>query len=697
MDRETAKQEIKARIPCTDYLQKSKGANMYVCPFCNSGSNGHNNTGAMKYYPETNTCYCHACGRKADSIELYQHETGADFSTALISLAQDIGIDIEPYRSTAADDFKPAHNTQKQAREAHSMAAYKDNAPQDKTAQAAAGTPTAADYREYYSSCMSRINDPAAVSFLKARGINPETAYMYGVGFDPTADPASAPAAMTDANKMHPAPRIIIPITKDYYIGRAINSSDPRYINPTRSKGAGAAGIFNSRALYAQEVQEIFITEGAINALSLIEAGATAIATNSTSNADILLKALEERPTAATLVLAFDADKAGTAATEKMKAGLKRLNIPYIIASADIRGTADADGKKKTDANDLLINNRAAFIEAVAQAQRMTAARPDNISYYIDNLMSGDIDRFKSEIKTGFTDLDKKAGGIYAGLYVIAAISSLGKTTFTAQMADQIAAAGTDVLFFSMEQSRLEMVSKSIARKTFINDREKAVSSLSIRKGYLPQEVRTAAAQYKQEVQEHISIIEGNFNCDISFIGEYVRQYIRKNNTRPVIMVDYLQVLQPEQQNGRQQTTKETIDTSITELKRISREMDLPIFVISSVNRANYLTPIDFESLKESGSIEYTADVIWGLQLQCLNDPIFDKANNIKERREKVKEAKAAMPRKIELVCLKNRYGIANFSSYFNYYPANDYFEESIGADVDFMPIGNGRKAGRKL
>lgn len=75
----------------------------------------------------------------------------------------------------------------------------------------------------------------------------------------------------------------------------------------------------------------------------------------------------------------------------------------------------------------------------------------------------------------------------------------------------------------------------------------------------------------------------------------------------------------------RQQSAKEAVDNMVPELKRISRELDLTMIIISSVNRANYLTPIDFESLKESGSIEFSCDVLWGLQLQCLNAPDFDK------------------------------------------------------------------------
>jgi replicative DNA helicase len=129
------------------------------------------------------------------------------------------------------------------------------------------------------------------------------------------------------------------------------------------------------------------------------------------------------------------------------------------------------------------------------------------------------------------------------------------------------------------------------------------------------------------------------------------------------------------------------VDKAVTELKRMSRELNIPVIVISSVNRANYLTPVDFESLKESGGIEYTADVIYGLQLQCLNDELFQQANKLTEKRKKVKEAKAANPRKIELVCLKNRYGIANFSCYFKYTPAYDLFEECGDYELDFVQV----------
>ena len=73
--------------------------------------------------------------------------------------------------------------------------------------------------------------------------------------------------------------------------------------------------------------------------------------------------------------------------------------------------------------------------------------------------------------------------------------------------------------------------------------------------------------------------------------------------------------------------------------------------------------------------------------MQCLNDPLFDKEKDIKKKREAVKKAKNQKPRKIELVCLKNRYGISSYCCGFNYYPAFDLFTEDAGADFNDYDI----------
>ncbi len=667
MDRETARQTIRSQISCENYLTKSKSG-LFDCPYCGSG-NGIHGTGALKVYA-TNTWYCHACHKSGDVIDLYQLETGVDYNTALSLLAQEINITVEPYF------VKCPQNGSNGQQSGLNGLGYIDIPPTVKSSQKGTEelTGTIADYTAYYQECRQRLNDPAAIAYLHQRGISLETATAYWIGYDPAADPASAPGAIGNALKLHPCPRLIIPTNTAHYIGRRIDGRQGfEKMNPKDSTPA----IFNERVLFTHDVQEVFITEGVFDALSVIEAGATAIALNSAANADILIKRLEQYKTATTLILCLDNDDRGKQATETIRAGLRRLNIGYITANISA-------GYK--DPNEHLTKDRTAFITAVEQAKRQTAIKPDNTAFYIDELMIDEIKRFKDDKKTGFDNLDAQSGGLYSGLYVLAAISSLGKTSLSLQLADQLAEQGNDVIFFSLEQSKLELVSKSLARKIAQEDLETSVTSLAIRKGCFSQQVLNAAQKYKAEVNDRISIVEGNFNCNISFIGEYIQRYIRRTNVRPIVFIDYLQILQPAE-DMRWQSTREAINNIVTELKRISRELNLTMIVISSVNRANYMQPIDFESLKESGCIEFTADVIWGLQLQCLNDELFSQEKKTKEKRERIKQAKAENPRKIELCCLKNRYGIANYSCYFDYYPANDLFTETSTATTEFSVI----------
>ena len=126
--------------------------------------------------------------------------------------------------------------------------------------------------------------------------------------------------------------------------------------------------------------------------------------------------------------------------------------------------------------------------------------------------------------------------------------------------------------------------------------------------------------------------------------------------------------------NGRQPDSKTAIDHIVHSIKSYQSQHNLTVIVISSLNRQNYLAPIDFESFKESGGIEYTADVVWGLQLWAIHNDIFNQNSKIKEKRDIIRIAKAATPREIELVCLKNRYGISSYTADFDYDPAYDTF-----------------------
>ena len=175
---------------------------------------------------------------------------------------------------------------------------------------------------------------------------------------------------------------------------------------------------------------------------------------------------------------------------------------------------------------------------------------------------------------------------------------------------------------------------------------------------------------------DRINIIEGNFECDVKTIIDITSDFIkRRNKCRPVVIVDYFQILQS---IDDRQSRRESIDHNVTQLKRLSRDEDITVILISSVSRENYLKSFSTSSLKESGGIEFTADCIWGLQLECIKDSEFtktEKGTDNKARQEKMYgEALAQNPRHIDLICKKNRYGIANYDCSFYYYPVHDLF-----------------------
>lgn len=639
MDREQAKQEIKSRY--AEYLRPAKkrvnGKQTFICPLCNNGT-GKDGDG-LAINPKAASSYslkCFKCGFSGDIIDLYQQEHNCDTAEAFNALYDRFNITIDkPESRDYMSEYKKTDDTQK-AQE-----------PQQTQPE------PAADFTGYFKSCREQIEQPEAQAYLQQRGISKATADTYFIGYDSSKK------------------RLIIPAAKSFYLARDITGTSP--IKYENAKGASVA-LFNAKALYTDKTHYTYITEGVFDALAFIEAGAEAVALNSTSNTGLLLKALEEQPTSKTLLLCLDNDTAGQTKQAELVKELQQRHIDYRECSELV--------KPYKDAGEAIEKDRAAFTRAVSADMRR-ADKPDNAADYIQRELAAAIAEFKSggDRQTGFKQLDFAAGGVYNGLYVIGGISSVGKTTFTHQLADQLAAQGSHVLYFSLEQSRLEMICKSIARGTAKIDEQSAATSLQIRKGKQSETIAKATADYTETIAERMSIIEGNFNCTASFIRDYAARYIERNNTRPVIVIDYLQIMQPETdpETHRKPTDPRIIaDYNVTALKRITRELDLPVFVISSVNRSNYLTEIDFESFKESGGIEYTADVVWGLQLQAIHKDIFSQANKINEKRQEIKRAKAEIPRKIELVCLKNRYGEPSYSVQFEYKPQYDYFTEEV-------------------
>lgn len=669
--RDQARQEIRSRwreiIPTMTAPAKERvnGETSWICPICSHGTNGDGLT-RNPQSKDGNSLKCFSCGFSGDIIDLYQQINHTDFPTAFSFLSEVLNLTID------ADTPNHAKNARTERPTSDYLPQGNDTTPPEKESQesplkrATEGKP---NFAPYYTLCRDRLTDPAAVDYLAQRGISLATAQRAGLGYDPAADPMNAPAG--EGYKPHPCPRIIIPCTDSFYTARRIDGREEyRVANPKGGKPAP----FNLAALYAQEAQEVFIVEGWADALSLMEIGRAAIALNSTNQAGAFIEILREHRPAATLILALDNDEAGRKAAKTIEEGCKTLNL-YTTA-------ANIAGEYK-DPSEAIVADKEGFYDRVEKAA-ITAHRPDNTGSYLDSGVFEDQAAFDKPILTGFPVMDTVTGGLYSGLYILAARSALGKTTFALQLADQIAAGGRDVVFFSLEQSRFELVSKSLARTVYLTRsknmevwKDTGYSSLDIRKGGLNTgEVRAAIDRYKKEISDRVSIIEGNFETDVLSIRRYLEDYKRRTGAAPVCIIDYVQVLRLDNRQ-KQMGARETTDEAIREIKRISRDLRIPIIAISSINRSNYQTPISFESLKESGGLEFTADAVWGLQLSILSEEaIFTKDGSEVKKREAVKAALAEDPRRIELVTLKNRFGPSDSRCYFLYWPRYDLFLE---------------------
>lgn len=642
---------------------------LYACPYCDSGhGTSSDSDGAFSIDMKKYRFKCFSCNQTGDLFDLIgQVEKIGNFTDQVNRAVSLYGT--EPAETVQYDQISHGNIHTGMTEEQKEVV------------------------KEYIRQCR---NNSDKTEYFHQRGLSDSIVQRFSLGYD-------------EQNRM-----ITIPYgTETYYITR--NIDEKAYRKPP-TETYGTEPVFNQSALYNAENLPVFVCEGAMDALSVMSAGGVAVATGGTSHGNLLQAIKEKRPDT-TLIICYDNDEAGRKGSEKLSQDLTELNIPHVIASypadtackdvndllrEDVQDYLSQTGKTayageqishvRTEkfVRDMLENSRT---QANIQENQMSnesktdhktdevqlAIQSSNVLEYITNQgFRDDLERFRktSSKETGFPKLDQETGGLYSGLYIVGAVSSLGKTTFIHQMADQMAEKGETILYFSMEQSRAEMVSKSISRqiaKTYGANSD--ISSLKIRKGKAGDDGKVYEAMMKyQKYAERVNIVQTGFSSDISFIEKVTNTFIQAKGVTPIVIIDYLQIIDIE----GNMTDRQRIDNIIKKLKKIQLQHGLTMIVISSLNRSNYTTAIDFESFKESGLIEYSADVVWGLQLEAIHEAEKKTGDNkVSERREILQKAKADTPRKIELVCLKNRYGISNFTTSFEYYPKCDYFMES--------------------
>lgn len=273
---------------------------------------------------------------------------------------------------------------------------------------------------------------------------------------------------------------------------------------------------------------------------------------------------------------------------------------------------------------------------ALAEGIKWNSERMDEIL--------GDFGRMKPVGSTGIPSLDEiLGGGLYPEVYVLAAEPGAGKTTLALQVADYVAQFGNrKVVFVTMEMSAPYMVAKSLSRLSAVRCKEPLAVRDFMRMGAEPDKLAVfgeVADIYREEIAGGIAAVDEKVT--VRAIAELYEDGFGGCELPPVLMVDYLQIMPPEE--GREAAADYLKHAAnMRGLCEIAKRHRVPVIVISSKNRAKRDSK-SLDALSGSSGIEYDAYVVMYLSLDGENE------KETKENAEK--EARA-----VTLSVVKNRF-----------------------------------------
>ncbi len=651
MNPEEAKESAKSHL--SDYLN-AKGINTSTNFSCLNPAHEDKHP-SMSFDQRRNRCHCFSCGVDYDIFDVIGLETGLSGKELFEHTYKMFGINVDYQNYTSDTSSKSiSHPESKTKVDINKKSQNENREP----------------LTDFFAKCHAAVEK---TDYWKKRGLSKAIIDAYNLGY------------------WEEKKRFVIPTGKFSYNARATWEADKkeRYLKPK-----GQFELFNLKVIPLAE-QPVFVVEGEFDALSIIEAGGIAVALGSSSNLRFIEFLKSNRPKYP-LILALDNDEAGRVGEAKLSDELTKIQVEFV--DADITG----DFK---DANEALIGDREVFIQNVMNARNNVLSlleekrQKEEQAYYQTSAVNGlsefiaDIEKRHNRdcVSTGFENLDEILdGGFYPGLYIIGAISSLGKTTFALQVADNAAKKGQDVLVFSLEMGKQELIAKSISRLSFQkcknwgSDLDFATTTRNLMNGkslnskervdFLNECIK-GYADYAGRIYYHIGIGD----IGVEKINAVIARHIKITGRKPLVIIDYLQIIAPFDMRA---TDKQNTDKAVVELKRASRDYDVPIFAISSFNRENYTSPVNIASFKESGAIEYTSDVLMALQFKGMDylkkedgkyeDEKSRTARIIQLRNEQEKNAEIpGKAQELQLKILKNRNG------------------RKGGVDLEFHPMFN--------
>jgi replicative DNA helicase len=209
-------------------------------------------------------------------------------------------------------------------------------------------------------------------------------------------------------------------------------------------------------------------------------------------------------------------------------------------------------------------------------------------------------------VASGFIELDKLTYGFQAGeMIILAARPSMGKTSFVLNIIENVATAKSSTpiptLFFSLEMSAEKLAMRLICSRS-------RVSETKLRNGFYSKDDEKHLANAASELKKIPLWIDESSDLSISEMRAKARRMCHRHKIG-LIAIDYLQLL-------ASRDSKMFREQQIAEISRgvktMAKELNLPVIVLSQLNRASDAEKRQprLSDLRESGSIEQDADVV---------------------------------------------------------------------------------------
>ncbi len=208
-------------------------------------------------------------------------------------------------------------------------------------------------------------------------------------------------------------------------------------------------------------------------------------------------------------------------------------------------------------------------------------------------------------IATGFADLDKLTSGFHGGeMIVVAARPSVGKTSLAMNIAEHAAIdQKLPVGVFSLEMTAESLVLRMLCSRARVNMR-------SVREGFLVERDFPKLTQAAGKLAGSPLFIDDTPGLSILQLRARARRMYQQHGIK-LFVVDYLQLLHSTAR--RAENRQQEIADISNGIKSIAKELDVPVIVLSQLNREvekEKNRKPRLSDLRESGAIEQDADLV---------------------------------------------------------------------------------------